>query len=117
MITETVETLIGATVDEVKVSYDENSFWLYIGSEDSSVLLSPWNAHSDLRVEDTGNITDLTGSPITKAEKVIDAHETQNGYPRAWTFYRFATEKGEVTVRWVRCESVKVTERSHEWVR
>lgn len=50
-----------------------------------------------------GNLSDLIGSPIKMAESV-ETKVQESGF--AWgsethTFYRFATSKGYVTVRWV----------------
>lgn len=52
----------------------------------------------------TGDISDLIGSPITQAE--MPSNE-DNSYEKdeygscTWTFYKFATNKGSVTVRWL----------------
>ncbi len=54
-------------------------------------------------VEDiTGDLEDLLGSPLVEAEEVdnTDAPEIDcESY--TWTFYRFGTAKGSVTVRWL----------------
>ena len=54
-------------------------------------------------IEDiTGDLSDLIGSPITTAESVdnIDEPEVEaDSY--TWTFYRFGTAKGSITVRWL----------------
>lgn len=52
-----------------------------------------------------GDVDDLVGSPLLTAEEVssdefaADAPEHYESY--TWTFYRFATAKGSVTVRWL----------------
>ena len=63
------------------------------------------NCCESVEVEDViGYLSDLVGSPIMMAEEV-----SSEGYPDAnkydhdsytWTFYKFATVKGYVTVRW-----------------
>ena len=52
-----------------------------------------------------GDIADLVGSPIVLAEEVSSEGTPPHcdGYTPdsyTWTFYRFATVKGTVTVRW-----------------
>lgn len=54
-------------------------------------------------VEDiTGNLEDLVGSPLTIAEQADsdkdDPLNEDESY--TWTFYKFATIKGYVTIRW-----------------
>jgi hypothetical protein len=46
-------------------------------------------------VMSSGDLGDLVGAPLTQAEfveAIYGGHET-------WTFYRFATRKGSVTIR------------------
>jgi hypothetical protein len=59
----------------------------------------------DVSINDvTGDINDLIGSPIMQAEEVSseDVPEEDEPYESyTWTFYKFATAKGSVTVRWL----------------
>ncbi len=50
-----------------------------------------------------GEITDLVGSPILEAEQISsDEHAPpENADSYTWTFYRFSTIKGTVTVKWL----------------
>lgn len=50
-----------------------------------------------------GDLEDLIGSPILQAECVTDyEHESpEHAHSYSWTFYKFATIKGSVTVRWL----------------
>ena len=54
-----------------------------------------------------GDLNDLIDSPVLQAEEVIHHAENPEGVtvPEyqdsfTWTFYKFATNKGSVTVRW-----------------
>jgi hypothetical protein len=55
-----------------------------------------------VEIEDIcGDLTDLVGEPLTEAEEVYgytgpESHDESY----TWTFYRFATRRGAVTVRW-----------------
>lgn len=53
-----------------------------------------------------GDLDDLVGAPLLEAEEVEDYtrdplgdHDDEYG-SYTWTFYKFATRKGSVTVRW-----------------
>jgi hypothetical protein len=51
-------------------------------------------------IEDiVGSLDDLIGSPLTMAEVVSESKQDDDG-SETWTFYKFATVKGYVTVRW-----------------
>lgn len=54
----------------------------------------------EVLIEDiNGNIDDLIDSPLIMAEKVVTENENavESG---TWTFFKFATIKGYVTIRW-----------------
>ena len=57
---------------------------------------------SVLIYEVVGDIEDLNNSPILQAEKVTHRSGDENeGESKTWTFYKFATIKGSVVVRWI----------------
>lgn len=53
-----------------------------------------------------GDLQDLVGTPILQAEEVVSREDPEGaeiGEEResfTWTFYKFATIKGSVTIRW-----------------
>lgn len=57
-----------------------------------------------------GDMQDLVGTPILMAEEVIHKNENPGGVKEldspyvddsfTWTFYKLATIKGSVTIRW-----------------
>lgn len=58
----------------------------------------------NVSIEDIcGDLKDLTGSPILVAEQVSSyvGSDLKEKDSYTWTFYKFATVKGHVTVRWL----------------
>lgn len=54
-----------------------------------------------VRIEEIiGDLLDLVGSPILQAEESSEDGANDWG-TSTWTFYKFATVKGYVTIRWV----------------
>lgn len=50
----------------------------------------------------TGDLTDLVGYPLLQAELVSESgEESKYGDTSTWSFYKFATRKGSVTLRWL----------------
>lgn len=48
-----------------------------------------------------GDLADLVGSPLLEAEEVAgEDMPATDAESETWTFYKFATLKGSVTVRW-----------------
>jgi hypothetical protein len=55
-----------------------------------------------VRVQDViGDIEDIIGSPLTMCEKETNGGNDHEHGSHTWTFYKFATIKGYVTLRWL----------------
>lgn len=101
-----IKDLIGVVLESIDNSGEEILFtavdgrkWQMYHDQDCCELVS---------VEDViGDLNDLIGSPILLAEEVSNSDENPEGVPvkeyqysYTWTFYKFATVKGYVTIRW-----------------
>ncbi len=99
-----ITELIGKTLSVVRNNGDTVDFITTDG--DSYQLYHDQDCCEGVAVEDVeGDLNDLTGSPITQAEEVASS-EPFNGKPEnpdsyTWTFYKLATVKGYVTIRWL----------------
>ncbi len=99
------EELIGKTLTAIKVDEKYAAWILFVISEDEKYLLHNDEADcNDVQVtidDINGDINDLVGSPLTMAESVSnEAFEKTQDAEGTWTFYRFATIKGYVDIRW-----------------
>lgn len=99
-----ISTLLGRTLRSVTRHGDESMTF-----EDATGRR--WKMHhrqnccETVYVEDVcGDLSDLEGSPIRLAEEVVDISCGGMGMNNAssftWTFYKLATAKGYVTIRW-----------------
>lgn len=80
--------------EEVKFYADDGSVYLQYHSQDCC---------ESVQVEEViGDINDLIGSPILRAEEVEECPESEDDWESStWTFYKLATIKGEVVIRWL----------------
>lgn len=103
----TIETLKGQTLRKIEKSSDEINFETSDGKHYR--IYHSQDCCEHVSIEDIcGDLNDLIGSPILLAEE-----STSNVNPEGikkeyqdhidsftWTFYKLATNKGSVTIRW-----------------
>lgn len=109
MKSEKVETLIGKTITEI-VGMEEHSKCIRIVCSDGTrfEMLHYQDCCEIVEVNDVvGNPEDLIGSSVTMAEESTNHYdcsedpENKSLDSHTWTFYKFATLKGYVTIRWI----------------
>ncbi len=102
-----ISVLVGQTLTDVRNDGDEIIFLTDLGK--SYVMFHDQDCCESVSVDDiNGDLNDLIGSPITLAEESVshDADEVKDDVERygddscTWTFYRLATVKGYVNIRW-----------------
>ena len=102
MATRYINELIGLTmvsvtdnVNEMRFVTDNGRVFIFYHDQDCS---------ETVEIDDiTGDLSDLVGEPILMAEEVTNRDlPPKYGYMdrHLWTFYKFATRKGYVDVRW-----------------
>lgn len=103
MKVDTIHELIGRTIvhADCSVGADVARFNL-----DDGRVCRFWHDDDcceDVRIEDViGDIADLVGSPLVPEEvSEADGPTVEHVDSYTWTFYRFATVKGTVTIRWL----------------
>lgn len=116
-----IEDLIGQTVSTILQQKDELRFLLVDGRE--LVMSHIPDCCETVTIDDIcGDLMDLTGSPILMAEEVTsnddpDGVEIKDAYRESftWTFYKLATVKGYVTIRWYGASNGYYSERVDLW--
>lgn len=99
-----IEELIGKTLTEINNLGDELIFTVEGG--DQYKMYHSQDCCESVGIEDiNGDLNDLIGSPILKAEEVSNENDPEgfdssNYESYTWTFYHLATIKGYVTIRW-----------------
>lgn len=102
-----INVLVGKTLAEIIKTDDEIRFIAMDGSE--YLMYHSQDCCESVSIEDVnGNLDDLIGTPILKAEEVSnyeptsqeDIEKTKEAESCTWTFYKLATIKGYVDIRW-----------------
>ena len=125
-------TLAGETLLSVKMNKNEDEDEiLFTGQEKKWKMCHYQDCCESVLIEEVvGDLNDLIGSPIVRAEENSNKNENCDdfGASETWTFYRIATQKGTVMLRWrgqsngyysesvsfVQLHNVEDTENDHE---
>lgn len=100
------DKLIGQTLSNIEVTEDKEEMIFTLNDGTKYKLYHYQDCCEDVRIEDiVGDLNDLIDSPLLQAEEV-SSNELQPGQEEdpyesfTWTFYKLATIKGSVTIRW-----------------
>lgn len=103
-----VSELLGKTLQFVEIDWDEHEI-VFKTDDQTYIMFHDQDCCESVTIEDIcGDMNDLLGEPLTTAEEVdntvgevaakINGDSSDDSY--TWTFYRFATRKGLVSIRW-----------------
>jgi hypothetical protein len=98
-----VERLLGKTLVAVRGAVSESDeIAFHCGDGTNYRMYHQQDCCESVLVDDVvGDIEDLIGSPIVRAEERSESGEaTSYGDSATWTFYELATNRGSVTIKW-----------------
>jgi len=99
-----IDVLIDQTA--TLVEQDDESIIFHLSDGTTYAFIHSQSCCEYVYIEDiSGDLSDLMDSPILLAESIDNEGEDRphpdNAESFTWTFYKFATVKGYVTVRWL----------------
>ena len=106
-----ISEFLGKTVSGIEVNRNDNDGHEIVFSfegGDVYKMCHVQDCSECVEIEDIcGDLDDLIGAPITKAEEVSSQDKTPDVIKEpvyfdsyTWTFYKIGTNKGSVTIRW-----------------
>jgi len=97
-----IEELKGKTLTEIYVNDAEDEITFTTDAGEMYRMLHYQDCCEMVSIDDIcGDLDDLIGSPILVAEENSEAGEAGDyGDTSTWTFYKLATVKGYVDIRW-----------------
>ena len=98
--------LVGKTFVTISGLEKENNRVIFECSDNSKYIMHHiQDCCESVYIEDIcGDINDLVGNPLLQAEEVGNADFTKPNecdLSYSWTFYKLATVRGSVTIRWL----------------
>src|SRR5699024_3379307 len=96
-----LDEMMGRVVKEI-TKVDNVELYFHFVDGDTLKMHHVHECYESVWLEDiNGDMDDLLDSPILMSEKVIEYYTTDESLcTSTWTFYKFATVKGTVVLRW-----------------
>lgn len=100
------EDLIGKTITKIEGGLKDEKMIFTLNNGDKYQMIYYNDCCASCTVEDiAGDINDLIGSPILQAEEATSKENPEGVKPEyqdlfTWTFYKLATIRGYLTIRW-----------------
>lgn len=99
-----VRDMVGMTLKSITVAPSKDEIIFESESGRKFKMYHQQDCCESVLVEDIcGDLEDLIGTKIVVAEEVSNNYRDPNGSydSQTWTFYKFRTSKGSVTIRWL----------------
>jgi hypothetical protein len=104
-MSETVfKNMLGQMIEDIEGRIGDDKMVFITPNGSRFVFHHGQNCCESVQIETIeGDLMDLLGSPLVMAEEVSSegTQSPENVDSFTWTFYKFATKKGFVTVRWL----------------
>jgi hypothetical protein len=100
------EELLDKTIDSFTIADNKDQILISCSDGSGYRMYHSQDCCESVYVEDIcGEVSDIIGSPIVLAEEVTSDTNPPDVYKKyqdsfTWTFYKLATVKGYVTIRW-----------------
>lgn len=96
----TIESMVGKTFTKVYTNGHDTEL-IFENDVERYTFFHSQDCCESVSIEDIcGDLSDLVDSPLTMADESCSGGENKYGDTYTWTFYKFATFKGFVDVRW-----------------
>lgn len=103
--------LVGKTITAIEVNEAKDEFKFACSDDSIYLMYHSQDCCESVSIEEIiGDLEDLIGNPLLISEEVSHINETPPEFvgtdkdhvdeSYTWTFYKFATVKGSVTIRW-----------------
>ncbi len=99
-----INMLLGKTLSSIDVNEDQDEITFTVEDGSSFLMYHSQDCCKCVTIEDiVGDVYDLIDSPILLAEESTNSDEPPSEYHESftWTFYKLATRKGYVDIRWL----------------
>jgi len=98
-----INLLLGKTVNKINVNESKDMISFYCNNDEVYIMCHEQDCCERVEIEDIiGDLDDLIGTPILQAEESESEDNPREDSDESftWTFYKLATIKGYVTIRW-----------------
>jgi len=98
-----MKNFIGKQFFHIEKNEDLTEMLLYCNDRNIYKMYHEQDCCESVNIEDIeGDLNDLLNTDILNAELVTNSEENTEKYESVtWSFYKFATIKGYVTIRWI----------------